>query len=285
MRVLSRRSCLCAMGALFSNLVLAEPPDETLAYERETGGRIGYFAQNVKTGRMLAWRPDERFIMCSTFKLSLAACVLRRVDRGEERLDRPIPYDAKDLFDYAPTARANVARGSLSVEQMCQAAVELSDNTCANLLLNGIGGPSAMTDFWRSIGDTITRLDHYELELNRSIPGSVADTTTPAAMAGNLRRLLLGEVLSSTARTRLTQWMVDCQTGANRLRAGLPAKWKIADKTGNNGEDAAGDLAITWPSSERPILIAAYVQGGKPTPEQVTGVFSALGRRFGRELG
>ena len=135
----------------------------------------------------------------------------------------------------------------MSVADMCKAIVELSDNTCANLLLARIGGPAALTAFWRSIGDTISRLDHNEPELNRSPPGDPHDTTTPAAMAGNLKRLVTGEALSPASRAQLTDWMVGCKTGANRLRGGLPAGWKIGDKTGNNGKDASGDIAVAWP--------------------------------------
>lgn len=285
MAALNRRNFLGAMGALLADSAHAQQPaPEFLAYEHETGGRIGVYAHNLKTGRALAWRQDERFVMCSTFKASLVACVLQRVDRGDEHLDRSISYGTKDLIGYAPTARANVSTGSLSVAEMCRAAVELSDNTCTNLLLASIGGPLAMTAFWRSIGDPLTRLDHYEPELNESRPGNPEDTTTPAAMAENLRRLLLGRILSSASRQRLTGWMLGCRTGANRLRAGLPARWRIGDKTGNNGQDAAGDIAVAWPSHDRPILICAYTQGGSPTPIQLSSAFAAVGRRVGQDL-
>ena len=284
MAALNRRNFLGAIAALLTDAPYAkQPAPEFLAYEHETGGRIGVYAHNVKTGRALAWRQDERFLMCSTFKASLVACVLQRVDRGDEHLDRPISYGTTDLLSYAPTARANISRGSLSVAEMCRAAVELSDNTCANLLLTSIGGPPAMTAFWRSIGDPLTRLDHHEPELNESRPGNIEDTTTPAAMAENLRRLLLDRILSSDSRQRLTGWMLGCQTGATRLRAGLPASWRIGDKTGN-GQDAAGDIAVAWPTNDRPILICAYSQGGTPTPSQLSSAFAAVGYRVDQEL-
>jgi len=168
---------------------------------------------------------------------------------------------------------------------MCEAAVEYSDNTCANLLLARVGGPSALTAFWRSIGDAVTRLDHNEPILNRSPPGDPHDTTTPAAMAANLRRLLLGTVLSAVSRERLTGWMVDCKTGDERLRGGIPKTWRIADKTGNNGKDAAGDIAVAWPKPDAPILICAYTQGGLPTAARLTSVFADIGRMVGQQLG
>ena len=196
-----------------------------------------------------------------------------------------VGYGAPDLLEYAPVARENLARGAMSVADLCKAAVELSDNTCANLLLARTGGPQALTAFWRASGDMISRLDHNEPELNRSPPGDPNDTTSPAAMAGNLRRLLLGEVLTPASREHLTGWMVNCKTGNNRLRAGLPKNWKVGDKTGNNGKDAAGDVAVAWPSSGGPVVICAYTQDGSPTPDQFTAVFAEIGRMVGERLG
>jgi beta-lactamase class A len=284
--ILNRRTFLAAAPALAAWSAFAENAPPALAtYEQATGGRIGLYAENVATGAKIAWRADERFVMCSSFKASLAALVLARADRGEDDLTRMLPYGPKDLQPYAPAARENLAKGAMSMADMCQAAVELSDNTCANVLLAHVGGPAALTEFWRGIGDAVTRLDHYEPELNRSPPGDPHDTTTPAAMAGTLHRLILGDVLSPGSRERLTGWMVNCKTGDNRLRAGLPKNWKIGDKTGNNGADAAADIAVVWPQPGRPVLIAAYTQGGKPTAPQLETVFAEIGRMVAEKLG
>jgi beta-lactamase class A len=287
--ILNRRTLLGAAAGLAAWPVLAqETPPLLEAYERETGGRIGLYAENLATGAKITWRAEARFVMCSTFKASLAACVLARVDRGEDQLEQMIAYGPGDLLPYAPVAKRNlakVAKGEMSVADMCQAAVELSDNTCANLLLARIGGPAALTEFWRSIGDAVTRLDHNEPELNRSRPGDPNDTTTPAAMANNLRRLVLGEVLSPDSRGRLIGWMVGCKTGANRLRGGLPKDWTIGDKTGNNGKDASGDIAVAWPRPDAPVLICAYTQDGFPTAPQLEAIFAAIGGMVGHRLG
>jgi beta-lactamase class A len=286
--MLNRRTLLAAASSLVVGPVLAK---ETLpavtAYERETGGKVGLYAENIVSGAKLAWRAEERIIMCSTFKASLAAFVLARIDQGKDHPDSMVGYGPKDLLEYAPAAKQHIAgnaTGSMSVADMCAASVELSDNTCANLLLARVGGPSALTAFWRSTGDKVTRLDHCEPELNRSPPGDPNDTTTPAAMAGNLRRFVLGEILSPDSRQRLTGWMLNCKTGANRLRAGLPKDWKVADKTGNSGKDAVGDIAVVWPKPDRPVLIAAYVQGGSPSEPQFTALFSEIGRLVGERL-
>lgn len=283
--LLDRRSLLASLCWMAGSPALAvDAPPELETYERESGGRVGVYAEHLATGAKLAWRADERFVMCSTFKASLAACVLARVDRGEEQLAATIPYGQADLLDYAPVAKQNLAAGRMSVADMCKAIVELSDNTCANLLLARIGGPAALTSFWRSISDATSRLDHNEPELNRSPPGDPHDTTTPAAMAGNLKQLVVGEALSPASRAQLTEWMVGCKTGANRLRGGLPAGWKIGDKTGYNGKDAAGDIAVVWPKPDTPILIAAYVQGGAPTAAQIEAVFARIGRMVAERL-
>jgi beta-lactamase class A len=290
---IDRRTVLAALpilaaarpAAAFPHL-FADPPVAIRAYEIKTKGRVGVFAQNLDTGRKFTWRADERFVMCSTFKASLAACVLSRVDMGQERLDRVVPYGEKDLVGYAPVARAkdNMARGAMTIEMMCKAAVEVSDNTCANLLLAAIGGPAALTNFWRTTGDGTSRLDANEPELNRSHPGDPHNTTTPAAMAATLKRLVLGQVLATASRERLTDWMIACQTGANRLRAGLPKAWMVADKTGANGADAAGDIAVAWVAPGKPVLIVAYTQGGTPRPDDHEDLFAGIGRLVGKTL-
>jgi len=286
---LDRRTLLAVVPTLAAwPAFAAEAPPALAAYERDSGGRIGLYAENLVSGAKIAWRADERFVMCSSFKASLAGLVLARVDRGQDGLDRMVAFGPADIPDadwYAPVARQNLVKGAMTVGEMCAAAVEYSDNTCANALLARVGGPPALTDFWRSIGDDVSRLDHNEPMLNRSPPGDPHDTTTPAVMAGSLRAMLLGKALSAPSRARLTGWMVDCKTGDNRLRGGLPKAWRIADKTGNNGKDACGDIAMVWPKPDRPVVICAYVQGGAPSDALKTQVFADIGRMVGERLG
>jgi beta-lactamase class A len=253
-------------------------------YERDSGGHVGVYASNIRTGAELNWRGHERFVMCSSFKASLVASILAKVDRGHARLDELITYGPAEILEWAPAAKQNLDKGSMSVANMCQAAVELSDNTCANALLARFGGPPALTAYWRSIGDTVTRLDHNEPELNRTLPGDVYDTTTPIAMAGNLRKIILENALSTRSRQSLTNWMINCKTGDNRLRAGLPREWRIADKTGNNGKDGFGDIAVAWSTRKDPIVICTYTRGGTPSAGQVDDLFAAVGRYVGAHL-
>ena len=282
---LSRRVLLGAPAIMLTGPAWAQDLPVLADYERQSGGRIGVHAENLKSGKKIAWRAGERFVMCSTFKASLVACTLSRVDRGKEDLARSISYSADDLQDfYAPVAKQNLSKGHMTVGEMCEAAVELSDNACANLLLASMGGPAALTDFWRATGDDVSRLDHNEPVLNRSRPGDPHDTTTPTAMAGNLRRFLLGKVLSPESRTKLLNWMIGCQTGANRLRGGLPPAWQIADKTGNNGADAAGDIAMLWPTPGTPIAVCVYTQGGTPSAPQLESTFRDIGLAVAQRL-
>jgi beta-lactamase class A len=216
--------------------------------------------------------------MCSTFKALAVSAVLAKVDRGEERLDRRVAYGPKDLLDYAPVARAHLAEGGLSLGDLCAAAVELSDNTAANLILASLGGPSRVTRFIRDQGDTITRLDRNEPGLNRSDgPGDVKDTTTPRSMVGLWRKVLLQDALSAASRARLTAWLEACQTGPGRLKAATPKGWTIGHKTGT-GATTIGDLAIITPPGRPPILIAAYLENEKASETERDAALADAGR-------
>ena len=223
--------------------------------------------------------------MCSTFKASLAAFVLARVDRGEDRLEDMVAYRRGGSSRLCAGRQTESCRGRDVGIRHVQGHRRTQRQYLRQSAAGAVGGPAALTAFWRATGDTVSRLDHNEPELNRSPPGDPHDTTTPAAMAGNLRRFLLGDVLSPGLREHLTGWMVGCKTGNNRLRGGLPKDWKIGDKTGNNGKDASGDIAIAWPKAGGPVLICAYTQGGSPTPPQFEAVFAEIGRMVGRQLG
>ncbi|MHB8286859.1 MAG: serine hydrolase, partial [Caulobacteraceae bacterium] len=195
-----------------------------------------------------------------------------------------IAFGPDDMQDwYAPVARAYLVKGSMTVGDMCAAAVEHSDNTCASLLLKRVGGPAAVTTFWRSLGDDVSRLDDPEPILNRTPPGGVRDTTTPRAMAATFAKLTLGGVLSPASRDTLNGWLIANTTGDDRLRAGLPGAWVKGDKTGNNGGDAAIDLAVAW-APHAPIVIAAFTRGGSPTAAQFREVFRAVGELAASKL-
>ena len=206
-------------------------------------------------------RADERFAMCSTFKLPLAAAVLQRADRGIQSLDTIVPYSKADIVPHAPVTETNLEKGGMTVRDLAEAAQKKSDNVAANLLLKQLGGPAGFTKFLRDLGDEQTRLDRYEPDLNGGDASDERDTTTPAAMAKTLSKILTGVVLKPASRDLLIQWMVDTSTGTKRLRAGLPADWRAGDKTGTGLDGKLGkynDVAIAWPPGATPIIVAAY---------------------------
>ena len=247
------------------------------ALERGVGGRLGVAALDTAGGTRVSYRADERFPMCSTFKLPLVAAVLQRVDAGQEQLGRHVTYDQAAVLEYAPTTSQHVGDG-LSVEKLCEASIVVSDNTAANLLLETLGGPPGLTRFLRSIGDVTSRLDRNEPLLNTAIEGDERDTTTPSAMLASMNELLLGRVLSAASRERLQEWLVATKTGGNRLRAGLPPGFRAGDKTGTGENGATNDVAIAWPKAKPPLLITAYSVGSSATTERLSEMLASAAR-------
>jgi len=245
--------------------------------EAKSGGRLGVAALDTATNRRIGHRADERFPMCSTFKFLAATFVLARVDRGTEQLDRRIAFAQKDLIRYSPITEKRAGPPGMTLAELCEAAVTVSDNTAANAILGSFGGPTALTAYVRSLGDSVTRLDRLEPDLNEAAPGDPRDTTSPSAMVENLQRIVLGNVLSQPSRERLTAWLVACKTGDERLRAGLPATWRVGDKTGS-GTGTTNDVAIVWPPDRAPILIATYLTGSKASDDDRNAVLSDVAR-------
>jgi beta-lactamase class A len=215
--------------------------------------------------------------MCSTFKLLLVSAVLARCERGEDSLTRRIPISKDDLVPWAPFSETRVGADA-SVEELCAAAMTRSDNVAANLLLPLVGGPPGIGAFARTLGDSHTRLDRTETELNSAIAGDPRDTTTPLAMLGSLQALLLGEGLPNAARARIEGWLRGNQTGDARLRAGLPKDWQAGDKTGSGANGTTNDIAILWPPGRKPLLVAAYLTGSKLDSESRDALLANLAR-------
>ncbi len=232
------------------------------ALERKAGGRLGVCALDTANGALLGHRADERFPLCSTFKLMLSAAVLARTQHEAGLLDRLIRYDKRDLLDYSPITEQHVGTG-MTVAALCAATLQYSDNAAANLLLKVLGGPAAVTAFARSIGDATFRLDRWEPELNSALPGDPRDTSTPNAMARSLRALLAGDALPPAPRTQLQDWLLGNTTGDRRIRAGVPAGWRVADKTGTGAHGTANDIGALWPPERQPVMLVLFYTGGK----------------------
>ena len=246
--------------------------------ETDVGGRLGIAVLDTGSGRVDGHRLDERFPMCSTFKWLAASLVLQRVDAGLERLDRRIVVRREMLIANSPVSEQHVGGDGMSIAELCEAAVLVSDNAAANLLLASFGGPPAITRHARSLGDTKTRLDRTEPALNEARPGDPRDTTTPRSMATALRSALLGTALSDASRARLVAWMEAVRTGTDRLRAGLPPDWRVADKTGTGARGSTNDVAVVWPPNRAPLVITAYLTDSKADAKRRNAALAAVAR-------
>lgn len=259
--------------------------DQSIAVlEKENGGRLGVSALNLENGQRLEYRANERFALASTFKLLLVAAVLHQVDLGKEKLDRPVPFDAKDIESYAPITSQHVKDGQMSIAVLCAAALQYSDNTAANLLLKTVDGPAGLTRYIRTLGDRVTRLDRNEPTLNTNITNDLRDTTTPASMLKLMQTVLVGNVLSRSSKEQLINWLIGNTTGDAKLRAGLNPAWKVGDKTGSGANGASNDVAIVWPQDHQPFLVAVYYTGSTIPPDQQNKVIAQVGAIVGRNF-
>lgn len=230
--------------------------------EQARGGRLGVAVLDSGSGASVGHRAAESFPLTSTFKLLAAGAVLAQVDAGRMRLDDRIRYGHDELVTHSPVTERHAGAEGMTIGALCEAMMTLSDNTAANLLLRGLGGPEGLTAWLRSIGDDATRLDRWETALNEARPGDPRDTTTPAAMLATMERLTLGDVLSPGGRARLLTWLRDNRTGDKRLRAGLPPGWRAGERTGTGPNGTSNDVGLLWPPSGSPLLVAAYLTEG-----------------------
>ncbi|TNC77378.1 class A beta-lactamase [Janthinobacterium lividum] len=262
-----RRNLLLASGAALlcpAPLLFAAPATsiataqtQLAALEQAAGGRLGVAAWRQGSELRVAYRADERFPLASTFKAMLAGAVLARSVSQPGLLDQHVRYEKKELVTYSPITEKHLADG-MSVADLCAATLQYSDNSAANFLMTLLGGPQAVTAFARSIGNTVFQLERWETELNSAIPGEVRDTASPASMAHSLQQLLLGNSLPAPQRQQLDTWMRGNTTGDKRIRAGVPAGWQVADKTGSGAYGSVNDIGVAYPASGAPLVIAVY---------------------------
>ena len=267
-----------ALSACVSKTAHAADLRERLgAIERAAGGTLGAYVLDTANGEGTGWRQDERFAQCSSFKLSLAALALHLQEAGEISLNERIAFSKADLLQHSPVTSQHLDTG-MTIGELAQATMVTSDNAAANLLLRRFGGPERLTAFWRTLGDETSRLDRYEPELNDVPPGEVRDTTTPMATAHTLARLLTDNTLREPSRDTLIRWMIAVETGGKRLRAGLPAAWRVGDKTGSGERGTANDVAVIWPPDRAPFILTAYLTGATAPADRQNAVIAAVGR-------
>jgi len=253
----------CAAGGPFKVALATTMTNRLLGkvrlVEDRLQARLGFTALDTETGGAWRYQADQRFPMCSTFKVIASGAFLARVDRGDDSLERRVVIREEDLVSYSPLTEARVGGQGMMMAEICEAALTLSDNTAGNKVLESIGGPSGLTEFARSIGDEVTRLDRWETDLNEALVGDERDTTSPNAMTQTLRELLLGDTLSGNSKQQLQDWMIANKTGDAKLRAGLPLNWVVGDKTGGGENGTMADVAIIWPASRQPLFVAVYM--------------------------
>jgi beta-lactamase class A len=280
--MLTRREWLLATAAaaFASGAQAAERADKAFKrIHKRIGGRLGVHVLDSQSGKRLAYDDDSRYAMASTFKLPLAAALLWQVDRKAFPLEREMPIAKADLLAHSPAVEAKIAAGAgtMTIRELCTAVITVSDNAAANILLKGIGGPPALTAFFRTLGDEVTRLDRFEPELNSNNPGDPRDTTTPRAMVDSMLKMFTLDVLSLPSRALLIDWMAASNTGLERVRAGLPKTWNPGDKTGGGQNGAINDIVIAYPPGRRPIFIAVYMSESKLTTAELNGAHAEIG--------
>lgn len=243
-----------------ASVISQGPAAQALAQlERRFHARLGVYMLDTGTSRTVTYQADERFAYCSTFKVIAAGTLLQHTTDGQ--LDRVISYGASDLVAHSPITSQHAGTG-MTLRDLIAAALQYSDNTAGILLLDQLGGPRGLQAALRGQGDATTHVDRTEPALNEAIPGDTRDTSTPRALGTDLRRLLLGGMLTTGRRQLLTSWLVGNTTGGPYIRAGIPSGWKVGDKTGNGGYGTRNDIAIAWPPSGSPIIIAILSDRG-----------------------
>lgn len=278
---------LAITGALISGTMLQLAAQELQAtvktWEERLDARIGVVLRDTSSDWKITARAQERFPMSSTFKALLCGAVLARVDAKQESLTRRIIYGKDDLVAYSPVTEKHTASG-MTINDLCQATITISDNTAGNLLLTSVGGPKGLTSFLRTIGDNTTRLDRWETALNEAIPGDPRDTSTPSVIVNTLEKLLFGNILKPASAKQLRQWMIDDKVADGLIRAHLPKGWKIGDKTGAGGHGSRAIVAFIKPENGPRYMAAIYLTESKADFKLRNQVISEIGRAMIAEI-
>lgn len=222
------------------------------ALEKKYDARLGVYATTASGA--VAFRADERFAFCSTFKMLAAAAVLQR--HPLSYLDTTVRYTKAEVNSISPITEKHTA---MTIRELCDAAIRYSDGTAGNLLMRDAGGPAQLTAYFRTLGDTTSRMGQYEPELNADKPGDPRDTTTPRAIAGLYRQIVIGTALPTEKQALIKDWLLRITTGGRSIRAGVPSGWTVANKTGSGNYGRVNDVAVAWPAGRRPPLVIAIM--------------------------
>lgn len=246
--------------------------------ESRVGARLGVAIIDMETKQEWGYHANDRFPMCSTFKALACSAVLAKVDSGKENLQHRMVFEKSDLITWSPVTETRFGGNGMSMAELCEAAITQSDNTAANLILKTLGGPAGVTDFAKTLNDHVTRLDRIEPALNEAIAGDERDTTTPNAMATDLRKLLFENALSVSSQEQLKTWLIANKTGDTRIRAALPKDWIVGDKTGTGAFGSTNDVAVIWPPHSKPIIIAVYITQSAAQQDVLNAAVADVGK-------
>jgi len=285
---ISRRHLLglCLAAGVAGGAYAASAERSLKDIQKRIGGRLGVHVLDSQSGKRFGIDENGRYSMASTFKLPLAAALLWQVDRAAFGPDRPMAISKQDLLPNSPAVEASLNAGAttMTIRELCAAVITQSDNAAANILLAGIGGPAALTTFFRdAVGDKVTRFDRNELALNSNTPGDPRDTTSPRAMVDSMLRLFTQDVLSLASRAMLIDWMTASHTGLDRVRAGIAKSWQVGDKTGTGQNGAVNDLVVAYPPGRRPIFVAVYMSESSLPTAQLIAAHAEIGRLVAAE--
>jgi len=266
------------IGLVFSvhaNTILKKITEQ----ERHLGARIGVSIYDIAANDSWSYNGNDRFPLMSTFKVLACAKLLVDVEKGLQSFDTSTVITTDSLINWSPITK-NLVGKKMSLKQACSAAMIMSDNTATNIVLTGIKGPKALTQFMRSIGDDITRLDRIEPDLNEALDGDKRDTTTPNAMVKSLHTILFGDVLSQSSKTQLKQWMIDNKVTGSLLRSVLPKQWSIADRSGSGGFGSRGITAAVWSDKRTPIILSIYLTQTEASFVDRNKAIAAIGKEI-----
>lgn len=316
-------SCFSARAG--ASATRAETPDSlqrTLARYAEEArpGTLGISVTDLQSGRTWRVNAAEAFPLMSVFKAPLGVTVLSRSDRGILSLRQPVRITRADLMTAGLSQIAATFHGTeetFTAGQLLEAAVSHSDNTAADVLLELVGGPGAVTAFLRDHGIRGMRVDRGEDEIAQEFQVSAEQKTeeskqSPAARDARLRRgyeayledprdratpdaaveflekLWQGKLLSPDS-TRLMLGLLYGQTIPDRLRAGVPAGVRFADKCGTSysvdGMTAAfNDIGIlTWPDGHT-VILAVFLRASHAPDERMRSLFKGIARSITADL-
>lgn len=221
--------------------VLAQKVDSIIKDKKAT---VGVSVLGFEDGFKYNKNVETKLPMLSVFKFHIAATVLDLVDKGKLSLDQKILLKESELLldTWSPIKKKYPTGGvELSLAEMIDYTVALSDNNSCDKLLKMIGGTKAVQKFMDSKGVKDFQVKHNEEQMHKGAKYLYENYTTTNSLSQLYKKFYEGKILSEKSTKFLYDIMLNTSTGGNKLKEQLP-KQSIAHKTGSSGKD--GDLTI-----------------------------------------